>query len=571
MRYLLLATDYDGTLATDGRVDDPTLEALGRLRASGRKLALVTGRHLPDLQTVFPKLELFDRVVAENGALVYRPASREEKLLCEGYDERFVRLLRERNVPISAGRCIVSTWKPHEVEVLNAIRDLGLDLQVIFNKGAVMVLPSGINKATGLKAALEELGLSWHNVVSVGDAENDRSFLRISECAVAVDNALPALKERADVVLNRARGAGVAELVEQVIACDLEAFDTRIERHSISLGQPVGDNSRQILFSPRAGSILVAGPSASGKSTTVAGILEQLIRHEYQVCLLDPEGDYEDFPGALSFGTAKERPDLTAAMRALERPGQSVMLNLLGIPLGDRPGFFSSLLSPIQDLHLRSARPHWLIVDEAHHLLPTAWSPIAPEVSQILASAILITVHPEHVAKVALDRVNAVIAIGRGPLATFRSFAAVVGISPPGGSDLELQTGEALVWRRNTAEPPVHVKTIRSTQERRRHVRLYAEGELSEEQSFYFRGPLAALNLRAQNLKTFVQMADGVDDATWVHHLRRGDYSDWFRSVIKDDELAEIAKGVESQGSASAQESRRRIKEAIATRYTAPA
>ena len=48
---------------------------------------------------------------------------------------------------------------------------------MIFNKGAVMILPSGVNKATGLAAALEELGLSPHNVVGVGDAENDHAFL----------------------------------------------------------------------------------------------------------------------------------------------------------------------------------------------------------------------------------------------------------------------------------------------------------------------------------------------------------------------------------------------------------
>ncbi len=228
MRFLVLAADYDGTLACDGKVDDKTLDALGRLRASGRKLVLVTGRHLPDLQSVFPKLELFDRVVAENGGLLYRPATREEKPLAEAPDPRFISLLRERDVPVTVGRVIVATWQPHDAEVLSAIRDLGLDLQVIFNKGAVMVLPSGVNKATGLRAALEELGISLHNVVSVGDAENDHSFLRISECAVAVANALPALKERADVVLDAPRGAGVTELIDRLLADDLMQYEPKL-------------------------------------------------------------------------------------------------------------------------------------------------------------------------------------------------------------------------------------------------------------------------------------------------------------------------------------------------------
>ena len=571
MRFLLLATDYDGTLATDGRVDAPTLAAMDRLRASGRKLVLVTGRHLPDLQTVFPKLELFDRVVVENGALLYRPATREEKLLCEGPHQKFVALLHDRNVPVAVGRCIVSTWQPHDVEVLEVIKDLGLDLQVIFNKGAVMVLPSGVNKGSGLKAALGDLGLSAHNVVSVGDAENDHSFLRISECAAAVANALPALKERADVVLDRPRGAGVTELVDRLIEDDLAEFDSRLQRHWISLGQRVSDSSEPVLFSPCGGGILVAGPSASGKSTAVAGILEQLLGHEYQFCLLDPEGDYDDFSGALSFGTAREPPDVKAILRALESPGQSVIVNLLGVPLDDRPGFSGSLLSSIQELRLRSARPHWLVMDEAHHLLPSSWSPMKPTVSHVLESAILITVHPEHVPRAALDHVNAVVAMGKDALKTIGAFSSATEIAPPQGEDVELDTGEALVWLRTSSEPPVQVKTARSTQERRRHVRLYAEGELSEQQSFYFRGPEAKLNLRAQNLKTFVQIAEGVDDATWIYHLRRGEYSAWFRLVIKDSELADLTSAIERGSDSCPQESREGIKKAIRERYTAPA
>ena len=197
MRYLALCCDYDGTIAHHGRVDEPTLAALKRLRESGRKLVLVTGRELDELQTVFPHLDLFARVVAENGALIYRPETREERLLDEAPPQTFVDKLIERGVgPISVGRVIVATWEPHEKTVLETIRDGGLDLQVIFNKGAVMVLPAGINKASGLRAALAELNLSPHNAVGVGDAENDHAFLNICECSVAVANALASPSRR---------------------------------------------------------------------------------------------------------------------------------------------------------------------------------------------------------------------------------------------------------------------------------------------------------------------------------------------------------------------------------------
>src|SRR5207247_2183973 len=125
MRYVALACDYDGTLASDGRVDDATLAALHRVRDSGRQLLLVTGRELDELMGVFPHLELFSRVVAENGAVLYRPASGEIRLLAEPPKERFVTDLRERGVdPLAVGRVIVATWTPHETTVLDVIRDL---------------------------------------------------------------------------------------------------------------------------------------------------------------------------------------------------------------------------------------------------------------------------------------------------------------------------------------------------------------------------------------------------------------------------------------------------------------
>ena len=187
MRYYVLACDYDNTLATSGRVEEEVIAALKRVRSSGRKLVLVTGRELDDLQRLFPQLDLFDRVVAENGALLYRPATREEKILGESPKPEFVEQLSQRGVnKLGVGHVIVATREPYEKIALEVIRDLGLELQVIFNKGAVMILPSGINKATGLTVALNELNLSPHNAVGIGDAENDHAFLSQCECAVAV-------------------------------------------------------------------------------------------------------------------------------------------------------------------------------------------------------------------------------------------------------------------------------------------------------------------------------------------------------------------------------------------------
>jgi HAD superfamily hydrolase (TIGR01484 family) len=223
MRYLALACDYDGTLAHDGRVTESTLAALQRLLASGRRLVMVTGRELGDLSHTFDHLELFERIVAENGALLYAPADGKEKPLAEPPPQAFIARLRERGVAeFSMGRAIVATWHPYENIVLDTIREMGLELQVIFNKGAVMILPTGINKATGLSAALQEMTLAPEQVIGVGDAENDHAFLSMCGFSAAVANALPAIKERADIVLLGDHGAGVGELIERMIKDDLQ-------------------------------------------------------------------------------------------------------------------------------------------------------------------------------------------------------------------------------------------------------------------------------------------------------------------------------------------------------------
>jgi hydroxymethylpyrimidine pyrophosphatase-like HAD family hydrolase len=231
MHYLALATDYDGTIAHDGVTDDATLAALRRVKASGRKLILVTGRELEDLFATFAHTDLFDLAVVENGALLYNPATKQTRQIAPPPPPKLVAELRRRGVPLSVGRSILATVVPHEHAVLAAIRELGVEWHVIFNKGSVMALPSGVNKATGLKPALDELGLPPERVVGVGDAENDHAFLRLCGLSAAVANALPAVKDTADVVTVSPRGAGVTELINRLLADDLAAVVRRPQKH----------------------------------------------------------------------------------------------------------------------------------------------------------------------------------------------------------------------------------------------------------------------------------------------------------------------------------------------------
>jgi hydroxymethylpyrimidine pyrophosphatase-like HAD family hydrolase len=237
--YRVLATDYDGTIAHHGKVDDATLAALRRVRDAGMKLVLVSGRERESLARTFAAFEIFDFMVLENGATLYEPSTGAVLPLCDPPRVEFVEALRAANVhPLSVGNVIVATVEPHEVVVLETIRALGLEYQVIFNKGAVMCLPSGINKASGLKEGLARLGIAPDRTVAVGDAENDHALLELAGIGAAVSNALPALKERADFVATRDHGAGVAELIDAMLAGTL----TRRARTTQTSPRELGDH-----------------------------------------------------------------------------------------------------------------------------------------------------------------------------------------------------------------------------------------------------------------------------------------------------------------------------------------
>jgi hydroxymethylpyrimidine pyrophosphatase-like HAD family hydrolase len=568
MRYLALATDYDGTLAHHGRVAPRTIEALEQLAATGRRLVLVTSRELDDLLGIFPEIERFHLVVAENGALVYDPATRERKVIAPAPHAAFVAELERRGVaPLSVGASIVATVHPNETVVLEVIRDLGLELQVIFNRGAVMVLPASINKATGLQAALEKLGLSPHNVVAVGDAENDHALLDLVEYSATVANAAPMLKAHADRTLDRPHGEGVVELIESMLANDL-ATPAQSSRHQVLLGTR---GTGEEVGMPTAGvNVLVAGTSGSGKSTLATGVLERLAKLAYQFCVIDPEGDYEDFPDAIALGGADRAPGADEVLTALEKVGTNVVINLIALPLADRPRFFSSLLPGLQALRAKTGRPHWVLVDETHHLLPTDWEPPSAVLARDLTGMIYVTVHPEWIAPEVLASIDVVTALGVSPEKTIASFCRAARIDPPAMPRAKLDPGEAVAWLRSTGEPPFKLKVAPSRSDRRRHRRKYAAGELPPDRSFYFRGPEGKLNLRAQNLMLFQQIADGVDDETWRHHLRAGDYSAWIRGCIKDQTLAALVSAVEEDDGLAADESRRRVKVAIEEHYTLP-
>ena len=276
--------------------------------------------------------------------------------------------------------------------MLETIRDLGLELQVIFNKGAVMVLPGGMNKAAGLKAALEDVDISPHNVVGVGDAENDHAFLRICECSAAVANALPGGQGDGGPRPQGRPWRGRAGPIREMLADDLAGRASLLKRHDILLGKVMQGGT---LTLPAYGvSALVVGTSGGGKSTLTTGLIERLNAKHYGFCVIDPEGDYDVLEDAAVIGSPDRAPSVDECMQLLAKPHQNAVINLVGLAFSDRPAFFMTLFARVRDLRAKSGRPHRLIVDEVHHVLPSDWKPAELNLPPKLDGVVAISVAP---------------------------------------------------------------------------------------------------------------------------------------------------------------------------------
>jgi phosphoglycolate phosphatase (TIGR01487 family) len=215
-----VAVDYDGTIAEHGRISSATEEALRSLRAAGLKLILVSGRRLDNIQRVCGILDLFDVVILENGAVSVRPATGEQRLIAPPVNQSFLADLA-RELPgeqLFIGQSIVATAVENAgcVEVIIALG--GYDLQIVGCGQRILVLPSGVDKGSGLSHALADLGLRRNQVLAVGDEENDIDLFRGCGLTAAVGSATPKLKASANLVLPGESGQSVQCLVDMLLA-----------------------------------------------------------------------------------------------------------------------------------------------------------------------------------------------------------------------------------------------------------------------------------------------------------------------------------------------------------------
>ncbi len=460
MRFVAVAVDYDGTLAEAGAVSPDTTRTLKEFVASGRKLILVTGRILKDLFTVFPEIALCTRVVAENGAVLYNPATRSHTVLGSPPPQAFIDALIRKNVqPLEVGESIIGTLRPHEVPVLEAIRDLGLEHHVIFNRESVMILPSGVNKASGLTAALKDLALSPHNIVAVGDSENDHALLDAAEWSVAVHNAIPTLRERADFVTTGAAGAGVSEILRALLRDDLRSLVSIRPGRSFPVGSVDGAGPLTV---PCLGhNVLLAGaPEDTGP---VFGLMmDTLASRQYQWCFIDSEDLQETVPGVVKFGTAQKTRAMAEIMTAMENPDSRVVVNLAGRPLTQRRAFVAELFGRMQQRQEQAGRPHRIFINDSDSLL-TDDQPFMVPGSQP-TGLVYSAGYPGRLADPILRTVDVTIAVGPGAGERLQPFAERAALTWPQWGGADLCHDEGLVWK--SGESPQRFRIASRSQDR---------------------------------------------------------------------------------------------------------
>ncbi|MFN8559415.1 MAG: DUF87 domain-containing protein, partial [Dehalococcoidia bacterium] len=315
----------------------------------------------------------------------------------------------------------------------------------------------------------------------------------------------------------------------------------------------------------------ILGSSGSGKSTLTGVLVERLVEQGYQVCVIDPEGDHGELDPLVALGSAVGRPTIEEIDAALDRAPAGVVINLVAMSPADKLRFAPELLAAVLGARAARGRPHWIVVDEAHHLLPADGAPGARLLPADTDQLCLITMEAGLLAREALENVTHLYVVGERAGEQVATFARLRGLPPPAGADVALLGGEGVIVavERDRLTRPRRFRVAARRTPHRRHLRKYAGGDLGDS-SFYFRGPDGRLNLRAFNVVVFVEMARGVDGETWRYHLARGDVSRWFRDKVKDPELADALAAIEARAEREdADSTRDEALRLIEGRYTA--
>lgn len=534
--YRAVALDLDGTLTGGGWPTPAVLDSIDTLRADGVRTLLVTGRILADLDVEFPGLTgHFDLVVAENGCVLRTDDW--TQTLAEPIEPALLDRLHDSGVSARRGDVLLATAATADHIALDAIESLGLDVQLIRNRAALMLLPSGITKGTGLRAALSELGVSPLNTLAVGDAENDHALLAAAGLGVAVANAVESLRDRADLVLPLPDGAGVADLLVGPVLTGEQRVHRA--RRKIVLGDdPAG---RPAAIPADQTNLLITGDSGSGKSYLAGLVIEQLVTLGYSLLVIDPEGDHVPL-GALRGVTVLagvHLPDPADLPALYDQAVRGVVLDLSRLDPNVREQYLHDLWPPVMIYRAQTAQPHWLVLEEAQNLGVCRHSTADQPAEWGLC---LITYQPGQIVPALLARMEWRVALSQAGSRT-----AI--LTPPDARPYPFTLG-----RRATR----HV----------RHWHKYVESPLPVHERFIFhsdnhQGTVAA------NLRDFVAALQTIPDVTIAFHAHRGDFSRWLADIYRDQVLASLVATTEHDLAAHGDpdRTRRLLLELITLRY----
>lgn len=569
----VVACDFDGTTAISGELAPEIAAALSRARAQGIVTLLVTGRVLEDVQALCADLSMFDAVVAENGALIWLCDTGRMIQLGEAPPEHFLGELRALGVPFHVGTVIVGTWDSHVNEVLGCIRRFALDAQLIFNRAAMMVLPSSVNKATGVRRALEELGRSEKNLIAFGDAENDLPLFAMAEIAVAARDSVPAVAARADYQLSIPGGAGVARYINRCL--DDGGKVSAPKRRQVVLGSTADGMAVGL---PASGtSVMITGDPRSGKSWLAGLVAEQLIEQGYRLCILDPEGDYVSLgqrPHVLLLGGDLRLPDPPAMPRVFRDEPVSVVASLAGMSSANQASYVNAVLYELQKYAAVTGMPHWVLIDEAqyffHDSAPCGVLAEAPfgfifstYRPSLVADAVYSSVQVHLMMRTVVEEERYFISSllrSRGP-SDLRPSAALgaLGASEVG---LLLEGGTGPQWR--TFLPGKRLTA------HAHHASKYADTRLPDDRAFRFLGSNGSNVWVAHSVAEFCEAVQSVPFESLRHHLIQGDFSRWAKDVLGDQQLARGLHKLERATAAGATPDRGEILAHVESQYLIP-
>lgn len=511
-----VAVDYDGTLARGPRPTFEALNAVAAVRDRGCNVVLVTGRILAELRADFPDVDQhFDCIVGENGAVL--SSRRGTRLLASPVDTALEYDLRTQGIPVRRGEVLLATDSVHDEFVMSVIDRLGFECQIVRNRGALMVLPAGINKGSGLGEALADLGISPHNTVGIGDAENDHSLLDACEIGVAVGDAVPSLRARADLVLPGEDGWAVGAFLVGPFLGDLVGTVSR--RRTIGLGT-YDDGTTATVPASRT-TIAIHGASGTGKSYLAGLIAEQLIQMDYTICILDLEGDHlaiGGLHGAVVVGGREPLPPPAQVDRLIRQGFTSVVIDLSLETPDVKRGYALAMLDQLRLTRAAVGLPHWIIIDEAHVPIAGGLRPWWRDSAE--TGICFITYRPDLLAPELDQYADFVITSRDDRLATLR--------------------------HRGDDGPPRAFAPVERLTAHVRHWHKYIEGQLPAERRFYFRDRHGLTGRSAGNLLEFRDEIRRASADTLRHHGAHGDFSRWLASVcpapsiVNASQVAEI-------------------------------